>query len=168
MNIKHLAVAAVIGFSAVASQAAIKNVTFTNGSSITFGEKITKLGNSWTFDSFTFKVNDNSPILFSFFADPAKKNTGTINSLKLTLLNGKSKVGDTQTFNSSTGSFLFSGDTFASNKNYKFRIDGLSTDFRGDLNYTVAAVPEPETYALMGMGLVGLLAARRRKMKATK
>jgi len=30
-------------------------------------------------------------------------------------------------------------------------------------NYTIAAVPEPETYALMGIGLLGLLLVRRRK-----
>ncbi|WP_270807667.1 PEP-CTERM sorting domain-containing protein [Aeromonas sp. QDB25] len=30
-------------------------------------------------------------------------------------------------------------------------------------NFNIAAVPEPETYALMGVGLLGLLLGRRRK-----
>ena len=33
-------------------------------------------------------------------------------------------------------------------------------------NFTIAAVPEPETYALMGVGLLGLMLGRRRKIAA--
>lgn len=64
------------------------------------------------------------------------------------------------------------GKTFAANGtvnplNNKWNPGGLpSLGYGFGAEAAVAPVPEPETYALMGMGLVGLLAARRRKVNA--
>ncbi|AZN38041.1 PEP-CTERM sorting domain-containing protein [Iodobacter ciconiae] len=44
-----------------------------------------------------------------------------------------------------------------------FALDNISLDTQ-----MPSPVPEPETYALMGLGLVGLLASRRRKLQSAK
>ncbi|QZA82040.1 FxDxF family PEP-CTERM protein [Deefgea piscis] len=164
-KINHFIGAAIIGLAAVSSQAAVTKVTLSHGSEFSAEQKINKnSGNEWIYNSVTFKVTDKSPILFSFFTEQKTNNIGrgTFDVLSVKLLEG-SKVISTQVFGS-TGQFLFS-NTFAANKNYKFQFNGFSTNYVGNLNYTVAAVPEPETYALMGLGLIGLLAARRRRIK---
>ncbi|WP_255988312.1 PEP-CTERM sorting domain-containing protein [Chitinolyticbacter albus] len=53
---------------------------------------------------------------------------------------------------------------YSGTRSYNSRIDGMTVF--AELEPTVTPVPEPETYALMGMGLLGLITARRRKNKA--
>lgn len=70
-----------------------------------------------------------------------------------------------------SGSILALKDTFdlsgVTGTTFKLQATGLLTSFRlYGLNATpVAAVPEASTYALMGLGLVGIAAVRRRRAR---
>lgn len=77
------------------------------------------------------------------------------------------------TSNSKKGSRLLDGEslswTFANTDADDFgdlalvHLQGLDVDCIGSVKVITAPIPEPETYALMGMGLLGVALARRRK-----
>ncbi|UXY14622.1 FxDxF family PEP-CTERM protein [Chitiniphilus purpureus] len=77
----------------------------------------------------------------------------------------------------SLGAYAFDGSTGSTDHqfsnlaagDYYYKVNGVITGTLGGqyvLTSTIAPVPEPETYALMGLGLAGLIAARRKKHQA--
>lgn len=66
------------------------------------------------------------------------------------------ELAENQTFNNASFVGMSAARTFVAGQNYTFTINQAS-------NVTVSEIPEPESLALVGLGLLGLAAARRRK-----
>lgn len=106
----------------------------------------------------TSLISVNQKTKSSFIDSLINKNNPTL------AFASKDSFTDTVNFGTlSKGTYLF---LFGSNDNDNRKFLGLSNGVAMNLKFNVAAVPEPETYALMGIGLLSLLAASRRQQKS--
>jgi hypothetical protein len=116
------------------------------------------------FSALVASLDQNSPATLAF----------SINGQKLVSTDGTGLGSFTATADGAWKSFYAvwnSGSNVSANLNLvNFTSAAHGNDFALDniAMSTTAPIPEPETYALMGMGLLGLMAARRRKLQATK
>lgn len=165
MQIKSAIVAAVLGlFSAVSAQATTLNVG-DDWTYFSFGGE----GSSWS-DTFEFTLTDTAVLKVTdayLSGDQfAVYNFGSL--LGLTSVPGSTgdQIGSDYSAafadsRWSSGAYVLGAGTY--------QISGttvLSPFGSGGAGIQLAPVPEPETYALMGMGLTALMVLRRRNKKA--
>nr|WP_255987334.1 PEP-CTERM sorting domain-containing protein [Chitinolyticbacter albus] len=126
-------------------------------------------------DSFTSSESTTSAVLDVLFTPTVQ---GSVNTLLFGLYDHNDNdflvfegfggnLGFTKDGNRKTGfAYSFNDLTITSGHNYTFGVLGLGNQYSGDFSYTLTnPVPEPETYALMGLGLAALIARRRKASK---
>ncbi|HSC81257.1 MAG TPA: PEP-CTERM sorting domain-containing protein [Chitinolyticbacter sp.] len=126
-------------------------------------------------DSFTSSESTTSAVLDVLFTPTVQ---GSVNTLLFGLYDHNANdfvvfegfggdQGFTKDGTRKTGfAYSFNDLTITSGHNYTFGVLGLGSNYSGDFSYTLTnPVPEPETYALMGLGLAALIARRRKASK---